>query len=215
MSDRIDLSRSRLRAEREAGFDLQRFDLQQFNQGYVGVLKSSPATATAVTSNLTDSTLFTATDNIFTLPANFFTFVGQMLRITIGGQMSNIITTPGTLTPTVYFGSVKVFAGAALQLNAVAKTNVSWLMTLLLVCRSVGSGTAATMLGLGTFASESIVGSPVPASGGAGQLLLPATAPAAGTGFDCTASQAVDVRANFSLTGNSITSMLYVLESLN
>ena len=84
-----------------------------------------------------------------------------------------------------------------------------------LTVRAIGSGTAANLLGIGQWTSESVVGSPVPGSGGSGTLLCPASAPAVGSGFDSTAAQVIDLFATFSLTGNSITCHEYAFESLN
>jgi len=150
----------------------------------------------------------------FTLPANFCE-VGRVFRVTAKGRVSNIVTTPGTLTLDVRFGSVVVFNGGAMQLNAVAKTNVTWIFDAMLTVRAIGSGTAANLLGIGQWTSESVVGSPVPGSGGSGTLLCPASAPAVGSGFDSTAAQVIDLFATFSLTGNSITCHEYAFESLN
>jgi hypothetical protein len=183
------------------------------NQGWVGTLISSQIDSTAMTANGADTSILPPAA-IFTLPANFLT-IGSALRLRAWGRISNIVTTPGTLTFTVYFGAIKVFSGVALQLNAVAKTNVAWFAEVKLLCRSIGNGSLATLMGMGLWTSESVVGSPLPASGGVGTLLMPASAPAVGTGFDSTVSQAIDFRGNFSLTGNSILTHMYTLESLN
>lgn len=148
----------------------------------------------------------------FTLPANFFV-PGKVLRINAWGRISNIVTTPGTLTLDVRFNtSSVVFNGGAVSLNTTAKTNVSWRLIMMLTCRTIGNGTVATLLGQGDFTSESVVGS---AAGIANDAMLPASAPAVGTGFDSTVAQTVDLFATFSLTGNSLTSHQYTLESMN
>jgi hypothetical protein len=167
---------------------------------------------TAVTGTTATSLLPTGAK--YVLPANW-SEVGRMLRVRAAGRISNIVTTPGTLTLDVRFGSAIVFDGGGMQLNAVAKTNVAWVLEADLVIRAIGSGTAANLLGVGRWASESVVGSPVPGSGGSGQLLMPASAPAVGAGYDSTATQTVDLFAKFSLTGNSITLHQFTLESLN
>ena len=153
----------------------------------------------------------------FTLPANFCE-IGRVFRVTAKGRVSNIVTTPGTLTIDVRFtagSTIIVFAGAAMQLNAVAKTNVTWIWEADLTVRAIGSGTAANLLGIGQWTSESVVGSPLPSVGGSGTLLCPASAPAPGTGFDSSVAQVVDLVAAFSLTGNSITAHQFSFESLN
>jgi hypothetical protein len=149
----------------------------------------------------------------FQLPANYFQ-IGRKLRVTMFGRVSNIVTTPGTLTLDVRFGSVVVFNGTAMPLNTTAKTNVTWKMEALLTCRSIGSSTAATMFGFGNFTSESVNSS---VAGTANDVLMPASAPAVGTGFDSTSAQVVDVFGTWSISnaGNTITAHDYALESLN
>lgn len=177
-------------------------------QGWSECLIASEVDSTAVTGTAVGSLLPPAA--LFTLPANFFD-IGKTLRIRATGRVSNIITTPGTLTLAVKLGAVIAFSGGAMQLNAVAKTNVTWTLDALLTCRTIGATTVATVLGTGAWLSESVVGSAVPGTGGSGTLLMPASVPAVGTGFDSTAALAVDLTAIFSLTGNSIQSHQYQL----
>src|SRR5690348_3348379 len=125
----------------------------------------------------------------------FFFTTGRALRWTASGRISNIVTTPGTLTLDFRLGSTVIVNGGAMALNTTAKTNVSWKSTGVITCRAVGSGTATTFLGQGEFASESVVGS---AAGVAGQISMPASAPAVGTGIDYTASQTLDMFATWS-----------------
>lgn len=153
---------------------------------------------------------------VIPLPANYM-YVGRMLKLTAHGRISNIVTTPGTLTFNVRFGAVTVATSGALALNVVAKTNVSWWLKWLLTCRAIGNGTTANMMHQAIWTSESVVGSPLPSAGGAGSLMIPASAPAVGTGFDSTAAQAVDLQAQWSIAnaGNSIQTHQYKLEALN
>ncbi len=148
------------------------------------------------------------------LPGNLLR-VGQRFRLRASGIVSNIVVTPGTLTLDVRMAGVVAFDGGAVQLNAVAKTNVTWELDVSLAVVSIGDGTLATIRGTGKWTSESVVGSPLPSVGGAGVALLPAASPAAGTGFDSTAAVSVDLFAKFSLTGNSIQALDYELISLN
>lgn len=149
----------------------------------------------------------------FTLPSNFFS-IGKVLRVTAGGRISNIVTTPGTLAFSLRLGATAVWAPAAFSLNTAAKTNVGWRLEALLTCRSIGNGVLATLLGQGHFASESVVGAAV---GTTNSVQLPASAPAVGTGFDSTAAQVVDLFAQWSISnaGNSIQVHQYTLESIN
>jgi hypothetical protein len=73
------------------------------------------------------------------------------------------------------------------------------------------------MMHQGIWSSEAVIGSALPSVGGAGAHMLPiSTAPAVGTGFDSTASQAVNLFGTWSLNNaNSILTHQFTLESLN
>lgn len=185
---------------------------------WVETLAEAQSDGTAVT-NTTPATLL-PTHARATLPPNFFRNPGKAVRITASGRISNIVTTPGTLTLDVRMGptsNIVVFNGGAMALNVVAKTNVTWWLEVLLTCRAVGSGTSANLMGTAKFTSESVIGSPLPSAGGSGVLLLPSSAPAVGTGFDSTVAMVVDLFATWSINnaGNTLTLHQYVLESLN
>jgi len=162
---------------------------------------SATASGTALTNSNTATSVLHSSGKAV-LPANYLT-VGKVLRINASGIISNIVTSPGTLTLDVRFGSTVVFNGGAVTLNAAAKTNVSFDLRIYLTCRAVGSGTSANLMGIGTLTSESVVGA---AAGTTLTASLPASAPAVGNGFDSTAAQTVDLFATFSVAnaGNSI-----------
>jgi hypothetical protein len=122
--------------------------------------------------------------------------------------MSNIVTTPGTLTLTIRLGSIDVFSSGAMTLNTVAKTDNHWIFEGELIARALGTGTSTTLFPKGCrFMSHSVIGSPAPTAGGAGVHLLPYNAaPAVGSGFDNSTSQLLDLMATWSVAnaGNSI-----------
>lgn len=182
---------------------------------WMETLVASSTDGAAYGASVTPTSIIAAAD-IITLPAQYFV-PKKKLRIRIGGRISNIVTTPGTLTLDVRLGAVVAFNGGAMQLNAVAKTNVSFLAEFELTCRAIGSGTSANLMGMGKFISESVVGSPLPAAGGAGQFVLPVSAPAVGTGFDSTAAQAVNVFGTWSVNdaGNTLTVHTFEVMALN
>lgn len=178
-------------------------------QSWGETLISAQGDGTAVTGTAAGTLLPTAAKAV--LPANYFA-IGRVLRANLWGRISNIVTTPGTLTLDFRLNNGVVFTSGAIPLNVVAKTNVSWRTILMLTCRSIGSGSVATLMGQGDFTSESVVSS---VAGTANDVMLPASAPAVGTGFDSTAAQVCDMQATFSLTGNSIQLHQYTLESMN
>jgi len=182
---------------------------------FMECLVAQQADGTALTASTTPTSIIHPAAKT-TLPAGNFFAPGKSLLVRIGGRMSNIVTTPGTLTIDVRFGSVIVWTSQALPLNVVAKTNVSWWADIDLVCRAIGQSTSANMMGIGLFTSESVIGSPANSAGGSGALFMPATAPAVGTGFDSTAAQTVDVFATWSLNNaNSIQTHMYELWAKN
>ena len=183
-------------------------------QTWQETLISSQIDGTAVTTATPGASLLPPAA-VITIPANYFQ-IGKVLRINMWGRISNRVTGPDTLTLNVRFGAIQVAASQALAINVVAKTNVSFWLQWLLTCRSIGNSTLATMMHQGLFMSESVIGSPLPSVGGSGVLLIPASAPAVGTGFDSTVAVTVDLYGFWS-TGavNSIQSHQYILEALN
>lgn len=175
------------------------------------VLAQADANGTAVTGT-TATTLLPITA-VHTFRANELR-LNQRFRLRASGRMSNIVTTPGTLTMDLRMAGVIASTGPAWQLNAVAKTDVPWWLDLDFAIKAIGDGTTANLLGIGKWTCESVVGSPLPSVGGAGVLTWPASAPAVGTGFNSAAAVTCDLFAKFSLSGNSIQLHHYTLERL-
>jgi hypothetical protein len=177
------------------------------------IVAETDGTAIANTTTATSLLGAGASAAKFTLPANFFD-IGKGLRLTARGRISTVNTTPGNLTLDIRLGSVIVFNGGSMALNIVAKTNVSWELVVDLVCRSVGSSTSATLLGMGRWMSEAAASA---VATEAAIYMLPASAPAVGTGFDSTTAQALDVFSTFSVANasNSIQLHQLMVEALN
>lgn len=151
----------------------------------------------------------------FSIPGGYW-YVGRMWRLRAYGRISNVITIPGTARFDLRFGATVIFDSLAMPLNAVAKANVPWSLDVLLTCRSPGSGTAATLLGQGTWESEAVLASPAPTAGGSGQFLIPFnTAPVAGGGFDSTSSQTIDMFFTQTVATGSMTVHQFFVEALN
>lgn len=173
------------------------------------LLASSSIDGPALTASVAPTSILSAESKI-TLPGAgpYLYRVGQILRIRAHGRVSNIVTTPGTLTLDLRFGptsNIVIANGGAIALNAVAKANVSWVLDWQLELRSIGSGTLATFMHQGTWVSESVVGSPLPSAGGAGTAMLPSAAPAVGSGFNSNVDGILDLFATWSLNNaNSI-----------
>ena len=149
-----------------------------------------------------------------TLPANYIYRIGQRFHLSATGRISNVVTSPGTLTLRFKLGptaNIAVAVSAARNLNIVAKTNVGWQLDWYFTVRSIGSGTGATLMHNGVWTSESVIGSPAGSAGGA----TIQDAPVVGTGFDSTVANIADLTAQFGTTGNSMQLHTYGLESLN
>jgi len=131
--------------------------------------------------------------------------VGSVVLFSFSGRMSTVVTTPGTLTLALRFGSVDVFSSGGIPLNVTAQTNVHWACSGELVVRAVGTSTAANLMPKNCrFISRAVVGSAAAGSGGVSEEILPYnTAPAVGTGFDSSVSQLVDFMATWSVSNAS------------
>lgn len=185
-------------------------------QGYIATLLNSIGDGAALSASVTATSLLPAIAKP-TLPANYL-FAGKMFRVTATGRISTVVTTPGTLTLDLRFGSVAVFSSGAMTLNTTAQTNVNWIYEALLTVRAVGSGTSANVLGQGKFLSHAVIGSSAIGTAGAGVQMLPYNAaPAVGTGFDSTAANTVDLFGTWSVNSasNSITCHQFIIEDLN
>lgn len=151
---------------------------------------------------------------LITIPAGWWQ-IGRAVKVSALGRISCAVTTPGTARFQVRMGAVSVFDTGALNLNVVAKTTVPFMFETLLTCRSIGNGVTATLFGIGNFQSEAVVGSALPTAGGNGSLLCPVGAPAAGTGFDSTIANILDLFFTQTVATGSLTVHQYKVESVN
>lgn len=120
--------------------------------------------------------------------------VGDVIYVEWQGRISCVVTTPGTARFDLRMGSTVVWDSGAINLNTTAKTNVPFTLSGNLYVRQVISGTtaAAALLGILTFESEAIVGSPANTAGGNASLNVPVGAPAVGNTWDSSAPQTLD-----------------------
>jgi hypothetical protein len=179
----------------------------------VQVIVSSYTDGPALTAAATASCI--PTYCVTTLPAGYWQ-IGRIWRITATGRISNVVTTPGTARFDLRMAAVTAWDSLAIPLNIVAKTNEQWYLEIILTCRSVGSGTSATLFGQGRWLSESNILVPAAATGpGPGGVLLPFdTAPVAGTGFDSTAALAIDFRWTQTAATGSMTVHHFMIEQM-
>jgi len=150
-----------------------------------------------------------------TLPAGYWQ-IGRIWRITCAGRLSCVVTTPGTFRLDLRLAAVTAFDSLAIPLNIVAQTNVPWYAEFLLTCRSVGSGTSATLMGQGRIQSTAFLNVPAVATGPwSGAIAVPYnTAPVVGAGFDSTAALALDFRHTQTVATGSFTMHSFLIEQL-
>jgi hypothetical protein len=150
--------------------------------------------------------------------------IGKSLWVRASGQISNVVTAQPTFTFNFTLGTsatpIIAFTTGAILTSTTAHTTVPFWLDIQLTCRSVGSGTAATLMGQATVQSRAFLDAGATAditTLGHPTLLAPETAPAVGTGFDSNVAQFVDLMCacSASAVGNAITLQQYQLLSLN
>lgn len=155
---------------------------------------------------------------LVSLPPNYL-YPGKQLRITVVGGLSNVITAQPTFTFQVMLGAVIAWTSGAVTTNAAAHTLLPFKLVIDLRCDTVGSGTTAKLIGVGTLTGRQflISGTGVDSVSGDTTLMVPATAPAVGTGFDASIANVLDFFAACSVSnaGNGITIYEYYVEALN
>jgi hypothetical protein len=179
------------------------------------VLYSTPVAGATLSASTTATSILPATTP-FTFPANFFQYVGQQIYIIGAAQVSNVVTTPGTLTLDVRLGGTVVFTSGAMQMSTTAHTTLPVFYEILLTLRAIGS--AANFMGQGRISGQPMSLTAVADSTTTvGTLMMPNTAPAVGSNFNTGASQTFDHFGTFSVstTGTAITLQQFSLISLN
>ena len=142
--------------------------------------------------------------------------VGDVFVLRAHGIISNVVTSPGTLELEVILGDVSVFSSGAMPLCVVAKTDVGWILELLMTCQTAGA--AASFLTQGRWVSNSAIGSLATTAGGAGSIMLPyGSVPAVGSSFDSTTWNHIFLQGTWSVSdaANSIQVLGYVLEKIS
>jgi hypothetical protein len=186
----------------------QTFQETLINQSVAGTLFNTYTTA---------KTVIPAT-SLHTFPPNTLR-IGKSFRITVAGGLSNIVTTPGTVTMQIMLGAIVVFTTGAIQLNATAHTLLPFWLDVLLTLRAEGASTSANFMGMGRLQGiqPTLTAAQVDDVNTPGIFSAPATAPAVGTGFDSTIANILDFWTGFSISnaGNGIQVAQYVVESLN
>ena len=166
--------------------------------------------------SLLSTTASEASQALCILPSGFFRRNGR-LKITAEFGLSNIVTTPGTLTLNVKLGSITAFTTGAINMTTTANTLLPVRCEINLTCQKEGNGTTAQLMGQAFLLGQNVAMASGLANGLAntGWAAGPATSPALGTGFDSTIANTLDFQAAFSISnaGNGIQLAQYLVES--
>ena len=180
------------------------------------LLASQRAAGTLFNTYTTAKSVLNVTE-LVSLSQNYMQ-VGTMFRIKAWGGLSNIVTTPGTVTFQIMMGSVVAWTSGAIQLSTTANTLTPVEFEATIRLDSAGSGTAAKFIGGGR-----VTGLDVQLGSGVANptvtdsvLMVPSGSPAVGTGFDSTLTEILDFWVGFSISnaGNGIQLYTYSVEQL-
>jgi hypothetical protein len=185
--------------------------------GWSNTLTFQTAVGTLFNTFTVAKSVINATNLVALLPNTLY--VGKKYRVTVRGALSNIVTTPGTVTFQIMMGAIVVWTSGPIQLNATAHTLLPFNLVVDLRCDSIGAGVAAKFLGMGILQGIqfTLTAGQVDAVNTAGAFAVPATAPAVGTGFDSTIQNLLDFWTGFSISnaGNGVQLYDYMVEELN
>ncbi len=150
----------------------------------------------------------------FTFPANFM-YPGRVLKYTLFGKMSSVITTPGTFTNRLRWGGLAgtvIVASAAYAPDpTAASANVAWQVEFWMVCRSIG--TAGTALAFGRMDMDDYDDATVATLKAGLDMRVFPDANAAVT-IDTTTAKALSPTYQPSLATASSTCMIAILEAI-
>jgi hypothetical protein len=176
----------------------------------VGPLAWAGGTGTAVAATTTETSLLTAgcATGLWPMPGGYFIAPGQSIRIFASGRLSTPAATQGNLTLKVKIGSVAVATSPTFA-SLANLTTITWRLRWDLTLTAVGDGTSATFMHTGMLHTALVSATNL-------DNLIPATAPAVGTGFNSATAAALDFTATWSnsTAGNTITLHQYMLESV-
>lgn len=186
-------------------------------QTYVESLTTQHAVGTAFNTYTTPKTVIND-QALFTIPADWWV-IGKHVDIKIEAGLSNIVTTPGTITFQVMMGSIVVLTSGAIQLNATAHTLLPLGIDIRLTCRAVGASTSANLIGQMWIKGiqPTLTAAETDDANLSGVFAGPKTAPGVGTGFDSTIDNVLDFFTGFSVSngGNGITIHQYSVMAHN
>ncbi len=169
--------------------------------GFVNLIgQPSQAQGPNLTASLVRTTIM-PTASKQTVPTQFFDRPGKRIKFLVNGRLSNIVTTPGTLTLDITFLAVQVWNSGAIQLSAIAHTTLPFWLEVVMTLRAIGAVTASNVMAAGRMESQCIIPAVGVADAGSHNVLMvPNVTPVVSTGFDNTILNPVDIFGTFSLS---------------
>lgn len=175
------------------------------NNAYMERLVSAQGNGSAL-SGSTSATSILPTAGVYTLPGNFFNYIGQNLRVKAQGILTTASSTPGTLTLSCYLAGASWCATQAMSL-ATSLTNSTWEYEVDITVRALGNGTSANAM---------FIGKAIGITGAASVVMVPATSPVVSSGFNSVQANTLDFFATFSSSvTNALTLEQYFVDSPN
>jgi hypothetical protein len=177
-------------------------------------LASQKANGTLFNTFTTAKSILNVTE-LLPIVGNFMQ-AGRRFHVHAYGGLSNIVTTPGTVTFQIMMGSVAVFTTGAIQMTTTANTLSPFWLDVDMRLDIAGSGTTAKFMGGGFLAALNLtIGSGANPTVTDTGIVVPVTAPADGTGFDSTVSEILDFWTGFSISnaGNGVQIYDYYVET--
>jgi hypothetical protein len=168
----------------------------------------------------TAKSVLPAAGGLPSIPANYMQ-LGTKFRFAFAGATSNRVTGPDTMTFQIMVNSGGIVActSGAVNLTTTANTLASFTGEIMLNTTAIGNGTSAKFEGIWDLRGQSfaMAASLANNAGGTGFALGPLTSPGAGTGFDSTITESVDlwVAQSVSNAGNGIRIDWWTFESYN
>jgi hypothetical protein len=180
------------------------------------VLASQIANGTLFNTYTTAKSVINVTE-LVPMPGNYLR-PGSKFRIRVWGALSNIVTTPGTVTFQIMIGTIVVWTSGAIQMTTTANTLTPFTLEVEIRLATAGSGTSAAFIGGGKLSALNLsIGSGANPTVTDTIIMVPTTAPANGTGFDSTISDILDFWVGFSISnaGNGVQVYDYLVEQLS
>lgn len=167
-----------------------------------GVLYNTYTTAKSM---LTSATSVVGVSDQLPLIAPPMYYDGHKFRVVFQAGVSNIVTTPGTMNVQVVIGGVAVYDSGAIIVTTTAHTLAPMWGEIDLTLDTSGNGTLAKFRGMGRFTGLMLQNSGAAAAdittGGIATIINNGnTAPALGTGFNSSVSNAIDFFVGFSIS---------------